>query len=213
MSDTPKPERRLVLTAAVLVAAIACDAFVISYSALYSLALAANIVHPLAVIYPFLVDGFIVVASLAAVAMRGQSRRNTWYPWMLLVLFFSFSVLGNAVHANARHGVPHLPPVAAAAVSAVPPIALGLAFHLLVRMVAPDRPEARLEPVASETTDHDVHAAARELIDNASRNGSRLTGATLARALGISDRHGRRLLADLGQRESATSAAASDWPA
>ncbi len=59
---------------------------------------------------------------------------------MLLVLFFAFSVLGNAVHANARHGIPQLAPIAAAAVSAVPPIALGLAFHLLLRMISSPRP-------------------------------------------------------------------------
>jgi len=200
MTEISTPNRRLVRPAAILVAAIACGAFVISYSALYSLALAANIVHPLAVIYPFLVDGFIIVASLAAVAMRGQPRRNTWYPWMLLVVFFAFSVLGNAVHANARHGIPHLAPVAAAAVSAVPPIALGLAFHLLLRMVAPGAPGAplaHLEPSTPRSADGDVHAAARELVDHALSSGSRLTGATLAQALGVSERHGRRLLANL----------------
>lgn len=197
MSQIPRSDPRLVRTAALLVAAIACGAFVISYSALYSLAHAANIVHPLAVIYPFLVDGFIVVASLAAFALRGQSLRATWYPWMLLVLFFAFSVLGNAVHANAQHGVPRLTPLAAALVSAVPPVALGLAFHLLLRMVAPERPGAPLRSLEPATTERDLQAAARELIDGASRTGSRLTGATLARTLGISDRHGRRLLANL----------------
>src|SRR6185437_15450294 len=170
MNDTMSPDRRLVRIAATMVGAIACGAFVISYSALYSLALAANIVHPLAVIYPFLVDGFIVVASLAAFTLRGAPRRLTWYPWTLLVLFFAFSVLGNAVHANAQHGIPRLSPLAAASVSAVPPIALGLAFHLLLLMVAPNRAptsQAAVELAMQESTDRNLHAAARRLLDEA----------------------------------------------
>jgi hypothetical protein len=201
MSETPTPDRRLVRTAAVLVAAIACGAFVISYSALYSLALAANIVHPLAVIYPFLVDGFIVVASLSAVAMRGQPRRITWYPWMLLVLFFAFSVLGNAIHANARQGIPQLASIAAAAVSAVPPIALGLAFHLLLRMISSPRP-TRLPIVTVQRQEEDgsLREVARRLLVEAEEQGRRMNGVLLARQLGVSDRHGRRLLSEATRR-------------
>jgi hypothetical protein len=198
MSRSTSPDRRLFRIAAVLVAAIACGAFVISYSALYSLALAANIVHPLAVLYPFLVDGFIVVASLATVALRDQPKRNTWYPSTLLVVFFAFSVLGNAVHADAQHGIPRLAPIAAAAVSAVPPIALGLAFHLLLRMVSVPKPEPTCPPTSppAREEDRDLRDSARRLLVEAQQQGRRMNGALLARQLGVSDRHGRRLLAD-----------------
>jgi hypothetical protein len=208
MSQIRSSDSRLVQPAALLVASIACGAFVISYSALYSLALAANIVHPLAVVYPFLVDGFIVVASLAAVALRGQPRRITWYPWMLLVLFFAFSVLGNAVHANARHGIPHLSPLAAAAVSAVPPIALGLAFHLLLRIVSgPDLDDQSDIGAQSEEPERDLRVDALRLLTEAQQQGRRVSGALVARQLGVSERHGRRLLADVavnGERRGAT---------
>lgn len=197
MKGVTSSDRRLFRIAAALVAAIACGAFVISYSALYSLALAANIVHPLAAIYPFLVDGFIVVASLAAVAMRGQPTRSTWYPWVLLILFFAFSVLGNAVHANAQDGVPRLAPLAAAAVSAVPPIALGLAFHLLLRMVSAPKPEDQADaPAQSREADGNLRDAARRILTEARQQGRRINGTLLAEQLGISDRHGRRLLAE-----------------
>ena len=197
MNGLASSDRRLVHIAATLVGAIACGAFVISYSALYSLALAANIVHPLAVLYPFLVDGFIVVASLAAFAMRGQPKRHTWYPWALLILFFAFSVIGNAVHANAQHGVPRLSPLAAALVSAVPPIALGLAFHLLLRMVSAPKLEGQPNtPPQPEESDGNLRDAARRILAEAQQQGRRMSGALLAQQLGISDRHGRRLLAE-----------------
>ena len=195
--------RTLVRIAAALVGLIATGAFVISYSALYSLALAANIVHPLAIIYPFLVDGFIVVASLAAFAVRGQPWKTTWYPWALLVVFFAFSVIGNAIHASARHGLPTLSPIAAAVVSAIPPIALGLAFHLLLRIdtggEAP-RPVATAQEPVNDTTLRD---AAKRLIAQARDEGQRITGSRLATELGVSDRHGRRLLADLALNTAA----------
>jgi hypothetical protein len=203
MSPATSSGHRLFRIAAGLVAAIACGAFVISYSALYSLALAANIVHPLAVIYPFLVDGFIVVASLAAVAMRGQSRRSTWYPWTLLALFFAFSILGNAVHANARHGIPQLAPIAAASVSSVPPLALGLAFHLLLRMISWPRPtRLPIETVQPREADGSLREVARRLLNEAEEQGRRMNGALLARQLGVSDRHGRRLLSEATSGDS-----------
>lgn len=87
---------------------------------------------------------------------------------MLLVLFFAFSVLGNAVHANARHGIPQLSSTAAAAVSAVPPIALGLAFHLLLKMVsAPQRTAPSPELAHSPDASDNVRDTARRLLTEA----------------------------------------------
>lgn len=112
---------------AVLVLAIALGAFVLSYDALRDLARTNSIRDGLAWIFPLIVDGFIVVASLA-VLRNGLMAEPTLLAWVLVVLFVALSVAFNVIHASDTDLIGKV-------IAAVPPLALVLAFELLMAQV------------------------------------------------------------------------------
>jgi hypothetical protein len=81
---------------------IGAAAFLLSYDALHSLALASGVRPGLARIWPGVLDGFIVVATLTVVAAK-RTRQPTWYPWALVTLFSAASVAFNILHALDRY--------------------------------------------------------------------------------------------------------------
>jgi hypothetical protein len=117
-------------TSAAGVLGIGAAAFLLSYDALHSLALASGVRPGLARIWPGVLDGFIVVATLTVVAAKRASR-PTWYPWALVVLFSAASVAFNILHAIDQTLAPA--GWVAALVFAMPPVALVLATHLLLQ--------------------------------------------------------------------------------
>jgi Protein of unknown function (DUF2637) len=132
-------------TSATGVLGIGAAAFLLSYDALHSLALASGVRPGLARIWPGVLDGFIVVATLTVVAAKRASR-PTWYPWALVVLFSAASVAFNILHA-----VDQMLAAAgwvAALVFAMPPVALVLATHLLLQQGVWRRQHARAAPAA-----------------------------------------------------------------
>lgn len=120
-------------TSAAGVLGIGAAAFLLSYDALHSLALASGVRPGLARIWPGVLDGFIVVATLTVVAAKRASR-PTWYPWALVVLFSAASVAFNILHALDQ--APARARWVAALVFAMPPVALVLATHLLLQQGA-----------------------------------------------------------------------------
>jgi hypothetical protein len=237
----------LLRTAVAGVLLLAAGAFVLSYSALHAVAAAAGINPHLAGLYPLIIDGFITIASLAALHLNNHGPRVTWYPWSLLGGFFTVSVWCNALHAASRTGDVVLSGGTAALVSAMPPVALGLAIHLLILMLRPTRATSRDAAVSTAAgveastrqtltspsaarrhmNGHDTAEASTSMAPSASasharrthrrpvmnhddlpdraaaaireaqRTGAELTGAELGRRLGVSTRHGRRLLHNL----------------
>lgn len=130
----------LVLTLTiVLIVGLAAGAFILSFQALQQLATASAINSNLAWIFPLIVDGFIVTATIAAFSLRGRGRSIIWYPWSALILFSIFSIFGNAVHAINNQDQITVPMWIAAAVSAVPAIALLISSHFLVIMISAPR--------------------------------------------------------------------------
>jgi hypothetical protein len=117
-------------TSAAGVLGIGAAAFLLSYDALHSLALASGVRPGLARIWPGVLDGFIVVATLTVVAAK-RATRPTWYPWALVVLFSAASVAFNILHALDQALAPA--GWVAALVFAMPPMALVLATHLLLQ--------------------------------------------------------------------------------
>lgn len=113
---------------------LALGGFVLSFNALTDLAVHSGIIPELAFLWPLIVDGFIVVATAAAFALKQRGRRVTWYPWTALILFSAVSVAGNASHAVNADNVT-VPVWVATVVSSVPAIALLIASHLLVVMI------------------------------------------------------------------------------
>ena len=190
------------------VVALALAGFAMSYDALHALAAEQGVPAPLAWLWPLVVDGFIVVASLSVVRAVAEQRRAA-YPWMLVLAFSGISIAFNVVHAA--------PTPVARIVAAIPPAALVLSFELLMRQVrAALRRSAQALAIEPETAGtpgpitpklaHDRTSSrsgiplleqVREICAASRRTDSRVTGAVLARELGISDSYARRLLRQL----------------
>ena len=95
--------------------------FWLSFTSLADLAARSGIGANQAWAWPLIVDGIIVVATVAVVALAGQ--RSAWYPWALLTGGALVSVTANALHAVVAADA-DVPGVLAAAVAAVPPVVL-----------------------------------------------------------------------------------------
>jgi hypothetical protein len=195
---------------------LAVIAFVLSYDALYAVAAQAGIRHPW--LWPLVIDGFMVVASMSVLthSRAGRSARETWYPWALVAGFALMSVFFNVAHAPGT-------PLAKIAF-AMPPAALVLAFELMTRqgrlrrpvttaaVVHPPAPaidvedlddgaeaiavdlgpfEPRLPELSGQAEPGSYTERARAILDQAA---GPVSGAELARQLGCSESYGQRLL-------------------
>jgi hypothetical protein len=184
---------------------LAAAAFTLSYDALHQLALDSRVRPGLAWLWPVVIDGTIVVALLTVLAAK-RAAASTGYPWTMAGLFSAASVAFNIAHAPDR-------PVARL-VFAMAPVALVLTTHLLMQQASwrptPDRP-AGPDPAhphmpggqpapdaASSNPNALVGARARVLAAYQAQlaAGQTPTGAGLARAAGVSERYGQRLLAE-----------------
>ncbi|MQA83790.1 MAG: DUF2637 domain-containing protein [Streptosporangiales bacterium] len=129
------PRRGALWIAGFGVTLITAAAFVLSYEGLYAAALAGGVRPTLAFLYPTIFDGFLLLAFAAAVVLRSNGLRATWYPWLLIVVLLAAAGGANVLHAVGRESL--LPPESMrVAVAAVPPIALGLAFPLWLLLFA-----------------------------------------------------------------------------
>lgn len=106
---------------------IAAGAFWLSFTALADLARRSGIDARLTWAWPLIVDGVIVVSTVAVVALAGE--RTAWYPWALLIGGAAVSVTGNSLHAVVAADA-DVSPALAAAVAAVPPVVLLAITHL-----------------------------------------------------------------------------------
>jgi len=200
------------------VAGLALAGFAMSYGALHALAGDSGVPPMLAWLWPLVVDGFIVVASLSVLHGVLESR-TVRYPWSLLLLFSAVSVAGNVAHGA--------PTPVGRLVAAVPPVALVLAFDLLMRQIrrvlqpaqttgsasapAPAHPLAEEPaspprspvsvgpPVPLRLARPTVAGQAARLVARRRAIGEPVTGAWLAGELAISDGYARRLLRQLDQ--------------
>src|SRR5690606_33446656 len=129
--------------------------FWLSFTALADLALRSGIGAGQAWAWPLIVDGVIVVSTVAVVALAGE--KAAWYPWTLLIGCSAVSLTAYHLHAV----VPTddmLPGSLAAAVAAVPPVVLLAITHLtvvLARAAAPatDLPAAAPIPAVSSQSE------------------------------------------------------------
>ncbi|MWB99418.1 DUF2637 domain-containing protein [Agromyces seonyuensis] len=119
--------RLAMITAIIGTVFIAAGAFWLSFTSLSDLARRSGIDPTQAWIWPLIVDGIIVVATVAAVALARS--RVAWYPWMLLGAGAAISVAANAIHAVVAETT-EVPLVLAASVASVPPLVLLAITHL-----------------------------------------------------------------------------------
>ncbi|MDQ7991085.1 MAG: DUF2637 domain-containing protein [Propionicimonas sp.] len=174
--------RLAVVTAVAGTVLIAAGAFWLSFTALADLARRSGVDAGQAWAWPVIVDGLIVVATVAVVALAGQ--KAAWYPWTLLAGGALISVTANALHAVVAADA-DVPGVLAACVAAVPPLVLLASTHLTVVLVrsrpaeeveaAP--PESAVEPTTDDVPEPD--AEERPMDD---RSGRRLIAARLREA-------------------------------
>ncbi len=209
---------------------LAAAAFTLSYDALHQLALDSRVRPALAWLWPVVIDGTIVVALLTVLAANRAATR-AGYPWALAGLFSAASVAFNIAHAPDR-------PVAQL-VFAMAPVALVLTTHLLMQQVgwrrttpgptapAPEQPARSQAAHPHRPGDHpapDPHRPNREAQPDARSRvraayeaqlaaGQTPTGAGLARAAGVSERYGQRLLAEFTADPTRTGHANGQRPA
>jgi hypothetical protein len=192
---------------------LAAAAFTLSYDALHQLALDSRVRPALAWLWPVVIDGTIVVTLLTVLAAKRAATRAA-YPWALAGLFSLASVAFNIAHAPDR-------PIAQL-VFAMAPVALVLTTHLLMQQAAWRRPMPDPNgPVAAQQADPEpaqphrwgddrtpqplgldrgsqvgARARLRAAYEAQVQAGQTPTGAGLARASGVSERYGQRLLAE-----------------
>lgn len=145
-SNTRRGGRLAVVTAIAGTVLIAAGAFWLSFTSLADLARRSGIDAGQAWAWPLIVDGIIVVATVAVVALAGT--RGAWYPWLLLILGAGLSVTANSIHAIVAADA-DVPPVLAASVAAVPPLVLLAITHLTVILT-------RHQPATDEATSADA---------------------------------------------------------
>lgn len=120
--------------------AIAGGAFVLSFAALSDLAVQAGQPRQLAWIWPVIVDGAILQATISVVALASltgaQAARRFF--WSVLAVAASVSVAGNALYA-AVSSQRSLAPLIAAAVATVAPVSLLATTHGLTLLIRAPR--------------------------------------------------------------------------
>jgi hypothetical protein len=131
-----EPHKAVLWTAVGATVVIAIGAFVLSFAALTDLAQRSGIDARLAWIWPIIVDGMIVAATVAIVALNGHDRRAMIYPWALLFFGAIVSTAANSVHAilTVDRLATDIPPLVSALVAAMPPVVLLAITHLTVHM-------------------------------------------------------------------------------
>jgi hypothetical protein len=199
--------------------------FALSYDALHQLALASGIRPRLAYLWPGVIDGFIVVALLTVLAAK-RATTSAAYPWTLAGLFSAASVAFNIAHAPDRpvaRLVFATAPVAL--VLATHLLMQQVGWRQDARKQAADHAAGPAVPAPSDRLgadpnrpdrdpnrpgddpqpdDHPARAAApgtararvRAAYQAQLAAGQTPTGAGLARAAGVSERYGQRLLAE-----------------
>ncbi|MGH3189567.1 MAG: DUF2637 domain-containing protein [Streptosporangiaceae bacterium] len=107
------------LTAVVIVisgvALLAVAAFLVSYAGTRAIAVTAGVSPALAGLYPLIVDAVLVVACVAALALRGAEWWMQSYAWLSVMFMLAVVALVGAVHA-ADVSLPHRPTAAVVAV-------------------------------------------------------------------------------------------------
>ncbi len=107
------------LTAVVIVisgvALLAVAAFLVSYAGTRAIAITAGVSPSLAGLYPLIIDAVLVVACVAALALRGAEWWMQTYAWLSVMFMLAVVALVGAVHA-AGVSLPHRPTAAVVAV-------------------------------------------------------------------------------------------------
>lgn len=137
-SEPPRSRRALGYVGAVVVVlgtlVVTMAAFTLSYDAIRSVGIAANMRPSWAWMLPVSIDGAMGVATVAVLLLK-QIGRSTWYPWLVVAVGVLVSAGCNGLHATGEDGHVDLPVEWARAVGVIPPLMLALSVHLLAVLV------------------------------------------------------------------------------
>jgi len=143
------------LTAVVIVisgvALLAVAAFLVSYAGTRAIAVTAGVSPALAGLYPLIIDAVLVVACVAALALRGAEWWMQTYAWLSVMFMLAVVALVGAVHA-AGVSLPHRP--IAAVVAVMPWVLFLVGFGLWLSILR------HLRTARAEGTSARPHAAA-----------------------------------------------------
>jgi hypothetical protein len=199
---------------------LAAAAFTLSYDALHQLALDSQVRPGLAWLWPVVIDGTIVVALLTVLAAK-RAGRQAGYPWALAGLFSAASVAFNIAHAPDRpvaRLVFAMAPVALvltthllmqqvswrqpttghrpAPAQQASPVPEHEGGPESAQPHMPGKQPAHLPTSADQSAPVGARARVQAAYQAQVAAGQTPTGAALARAAGVSERYGQRLLAE-----------------
>lgn len=178
---------------------LALGAFWLSFTTLRDLAVLSGIPEGQAWVWPLIVDGVILEATISVVALRNSARPARRFAWVLLAAGAGVSVAANITHAVVTAHT-EVPALIASLVASVPPLVLLAMTHLTVeltrnstaRQPEPVRAHAHLELPDSSEGEHEED---RALLEQASAGASAaLSGSPEDPVSTASEKPGRREL-------------------
>lgn len=142
-----------------LTVAIALMAFILSFDALRTLAVACGVQPGLSWMFPLIIDAPVLAFTWATWVFKTRGLGQA-YPWAMLLVFSAVSLVGNALHAHPveTNGL-LLPDWGASLLMTMPPVALLVTSHMIVRAASRsfdmDGPEPAAEAVPDVPRDMD----------------------------------------------------------
>lgn len=161
-----KVMRATLISAVVITTVIGIASFVLSFAALWDLATLAGVPRTLSWLWPVIVDGTILQATISVIALAHLDRHHSGrrFFWAVLIVAALVSIGANALHAFiSQSGTLH--PALSAAIATVAPVSLLAATHglgILVRV-----PTVRMADTAPESAGQDPALPEQALPDRA----------------------------------------------
>ncbi|MFF2389137.1 DUF2637 domain-containing protein [Agromyces sp. NPDC058104] len=160
----------MLIVAASLTAVLGAVSFLLSYNGLTATAPWAGIPAGQSWTIPVVIDGAILVYTLAVLIKRRRGERAVLY-WSLLAAFTAASVAGNAFHAwdASAHDATGM---AGAAIAGLAPLAVLAATHTLADLIVEPVPPRGVRPQThseTETIEPDYSSTAVRETESSSR--------------------------------------------
>ena len=136
-----------------LTVAIALMAFILSFDALRTLAVACGVQPGLSWMFPLIIDAPVLAFTWATWVFKTRGLGQA-YPWAMLLVFSAVSLVGNALHAHPveTNGL-LLPDWGASLLMTMPPVALLATSHMIVRAASRSFDMDGAEPAAEAVPD------------------------------------------------------------
>ena len=132
-AETSGVSRFVIVLAVTGTILLALGAFWLSFTTLRDLAVLSGIAAEQAWIWPLIVDGVILEATISVVALRNSAKAARQFAWLLLAAGAGVSVAANITHAVVAADT-RVPALIAALVASVPPLVLLAMTHLTVEL-------------------------------------------------------------------------------